>query len=80
MDQSEQLKKFSTAELIEELRRRKAELDAGISMLAGDADGPRNSRMSQAKAAYWREWHEFKESHPDATVEQWRRAQKRTKK
>lgn len=78
MDRIEQLKAFTTSELIEELRRRKAELDAGISSLTGSAGQAKNSRMSEAKAAYWQEWHQYKAAHPEATVEQWRRAHKRS--
>ena len=80
MDRVDQLKAFTTAELIEELRRRKEELEAGISLLTGSATPVRNSKMSEAKAAYWQAWHEYKAAHPDATVEQWRRAQKRSTK
>jgi hypothetical protein len=81
MDRMGQLKMYSIAELVGELKRRKDELDSALAMFAGPGSTTiRNSRMSEAKARYWAEWHEYKATHPDATVEQWRRSQKRSAK
>lgn len=80
MDRLQHLQTYTVQELVSELRRRIAELDEARALLAGTESGPKNSRMSQAKAEYWREWREYKAAHPDATVEQWRRAQKRNAK
>lgn len=78
MDRLTQLQSYTVRELVDELKRRIAELDEARALLAGTEDVPKNSRMSQAKAEYWRGWREYKAAHPDATVEQWRRAQKRS--
>jgi hypothetical protein len=81
MDRQEQLKSYSTAELVAELRRRKEELESGIALLAEPRDSSaRNSKMSAAKAEYWKPWHDYKRSNPDATLAEWRRALKRGKK
>jgi hypothetical protein len=80
MDRLTQLQSYTVRELVDELKRRIAELDEARALLAGTEDGPKNSKMSQAKAEYWRDWRRYKAEHPDATVEQWRRAQKRNAK
>lgn len=80
MDRLEQLKSYTVPELVAELRRRIAELDEARTLLALTGDPGKKSRMSEAKAAYWRGWHEYRAAHPDATVDEWRRSQKRTTK
>lgn len=81
MDRLKQLESYTVRELVDELKRRKDELDAALAIITGTGDSPvKNSRMSEAKAAYWKEWHEFKKTHPDSTVDQWRRSQKRGSK
>lgn len=79
MDRLAQLQTYSVRELVDELKRRKDELDSALAMFAGPgAQTVRNSKMSEAKAAYWRGWHEYRAAHPDATVTDWRRSRKRT--
>jgi len=79
MDRLKQLEAYTDRELVDELKRRIAILDEARALLGGSV-GPtaKNPKMSEAKAAYWREWREYKAAHPDATLEQWRRAQKRS--
>jgi len=79
MDRLTQLQSYTVRELVDELKRRIAELDEARALLAG-TEPVKHSRMSEAKAEYWRGWREYKVAHPDATVEQWRRAQKRNAK
>ena len=74
------LESYSVRELTDELRRRIAELDEARALLAGTSTSGqpvRNSKMSEAKAAYWAAWHEYRAAHPDATVAQWRKTQKK---
>jgi hypothetical protein len=80
MDRQKQLESFTTDELATELKRRFAEMDRHRAELFGAPSGTsaKNPRMSEAKAAYWQEWREYKAAHPDATLEQWRRSQKRS--
>lgn len=80
VDRLEQLKNYTLPELVAEVKRRIAEADAARAVIGGTGKRAKYSKMSEAKAEYWREWHEYKESHPDSTVEQWRRAQKRSKR
>jgi hypothetical protein len=80
MDRLQQLQSYSVKELVDELRRRITELDEARALLALAGDPGKKSRMSEAKAAYWQGWHEYKAAHPDATVDEWRRSQRRTTK
>ena len=76
-DRQKQLESFTVGELVGELQRRKAELDEALALLAlpgANSDEAKNPRMSEAKAAYWQEWHEYKATHPDATVAEWRKS------
>ena len=78
MDRLKQLETYTVRELVDELKRRIDELDEARALLAATSDqAVRNSRMSEAKSAYWKEWHKYKAANPDAKVEQWRRSQKR---
>jgi hypothetical protein len=78
MDRLEQLKSYSVRELVDELKRRKAELDEAVAEFSGSGRATAvNPRMSEAKAEYWRGWHVYKAHHPDASVSEWRRTQKR---
>lgn len=75
MDRLKQLEAYSTRELIDELMRRKGELDSGMAILAeSNRRGVKYSRKSAAKAAYWKDWHDYKGAHPAATLKQWRRS------
>jgi hypothetical protein len=77
-DRQKLLQSFTFEELVAEVRRRMAEVDKARELLAGSSgQAPKNTRMSQAALEKWKGWHAYKEQHPDATVEQWRRAQKR---
>jgi CHAD domain-containing protein len=80
MDRLAQLKNYSLSELVAEVKRRIAEADTARAVILGPVLMRSHPKMSEAKAAYWRAWHEYKVTHPDARVEQWRRAQKRAKK
>jgi hypothetical protein len=76
-DRQKQLEGFTVGELVGELQRRKAELDEALGLLAlpgADKDEAKNPRMSEAKAAYWQEWHEYKAAYPHATVAGWRKS------
>ena len=77
MDRIEQLRTYTVQELVGELKRRKDELDSALSLFVTTGAQVRNPRKSEAKAAYWREWHEYHAAHPDATVGDWRKAKKR---
>ena len=79
MDRVERLREYTDTELLEELNRRIEEYQAKMEAIRAGMSPGKYFAKSQAKAAYWRGWHEFKQAHPDATVEQWRRAQKRKK-
>jgi hypothetical protein len=82
-DRLKVLESYTVAELVGELKRRMAELDEAKALLGGPRtpkDGAKNPAMSEAKAKYWAGWHEYRALHPDATVGEWRKAQKRTKK
>lgn len=79
-DRQKQLESFTDRELVDELKRRFAVLDEARALFGATATGAKNPRMSEAKAAYWRQWHDYKAAHPDATLEQWRRSQKRSTK
>lgn len=69
---------YSVRELVEELKRRKDEIDDALALFAAPTDSaPRYARKSEAKAAYWAEWHEYKAANPNATLERWRKARKR---
>jgi hypothetical protein len=52
-------------------------LDSALAVFATPGAQIKNPRKSEAKAAYWREWHEYLAAHPAATVEDWRKAKKR---
>lgn len=78
MDRLERLREYTDTELLEELNRRIAEYQGKVDRIRATMS-PAPGKFfakSQAKTEYWREWHEYKAAHPDATVEQWRRAQK----
>ena len=78
MDRLAQLQTYTVRELVDELKRRKSELDSALATFAGSgSQNVSNPRMSEAKATYWRGWHEYKAAHSDATVEDWRRSRKR---
>ena len=78
MDRLQQLQAYSDAELLAEINRRRTEaLERARALSLGSLDQPRYSRKSEAKARYWAEWREYKAKHPDATLQQWRRSQKR---
>ena len=77
VDRQKQLGSFTVGELVAELQRRKAELDEALALLTlpgADGDEAKNPRMSEAKAAYWAEWHQYRAAHPDATVAEWRKS------
>jgi hypothetical protein len=78
MDRQKQLEAFTDRELVDELRRRFAVLDEARALLTCAVGTVKNPRMSEAKAAYWAAWHEYKTTHPDATREQWERSKKRS--
>ena len=80
MERQKLLESFTDRELVDELKRRFAVMDEARALFGGlSTTGAKNPKMSEAKAAYWREWHEYKAAHPDASLEQWRRSQKRRK-
>jgi hypothetical protein len=67
---------YTVRELVDELKRRKDELDDAFAVTGGTSnDTPKNTRMSKAKTAYWKAWHAYKEQHPDATIAERRKAQ-----
>lgn len=77
-DRLKALATYSIRELVDELKRRKDEIDDALSVFSGPpANGPKYTRKSESKAAYWAAWHAYKEQHPSATVAEWRKAQKR---
>jgi hypothetical protein len=79
-DRQKFLESLSNEELFEEVRKRITQIDRLRAALVEARDQAiRNPAMSAAKEAYWREWHQFKERNPDASLEQWRRLQKRKK-
>lgn len=81
MNREEQLRGFTDEELLDELNRRIEESRKRMQTLSRGLGEPgKFFAKSQAKAKYWAEWHEYKAAHPDATVEQWRRSQKRSAK
>lgn len=75
-DRLKALEAYTVRELVDELKRRKDELDDALSAIGSRSDA-KNTRMSEAKAAYWRGWHAYRSEHPNATVAEWRKAQKR---
>lgn len=80
MDRLKLLGEYTVGELVDELKRRKDELDGALASIPGPSgNAPKNTRMSQAKAAYWKAWHSYKGQHPNATVAEWRKAKKRGK-
>ena len=82
-DRLKQLETYTTRELIEELRRRITELDEARALLGPSpsvASATKNPKISTAKAKYWFAWHEYKNTHPNATVTDWRKAQKQPRK
>lgn len=72
-NRQKQLEAFTDDELVSEIKRRFALLSGAL----GPVGSAKNPRMSEAKAAYWAAWHEYKATHPDATREQWERSKKR---
>lgn len=81
MDRLKQLETYSTPELIAELRRRMDELDEARALLGGSGTGSvKNPAMSSAKAAYWKAWHQYRAAHPAATVAEWRKGQKASRR
>ena len=85
MPRSKQLESYSTAELVQELKRRFAEVENAKALLAGqETHGLRSvtgkdPKRSASKAAYWKDWHAYKAKHPTATVELWRAHQRKGK-
>lgn len=80
MDRSELLKSF-TDKLLDELNRRVQEYQGKMEIRPGMSPAPGSYfKKSQAKADYWRGWHEYKATHPNATVAEWRRRRKRSLK
>jgi hypothetical protein len=82
MENKNKLESFSTTELVNELRRRIAELDEARALLsgAGASSSTKNPRISASKAEYWAAWHSYKSAHPGATVTEWRKSQKAQRK
>lgn len=82
MEHTKQLEGFTTRELVEELRRRIAELDEARALLsgAGQASTPKNLKISSAKSEYWRAWHQYRAVHPSASVAEWRKSLKSPKR
>jgi hypothetical protein len=53
----------------------------GVSTVSGvDRAGTKNPNQSKAKADYWKPWHGYKAAHPNATVDEWRKQQKKAEK
>lgn len=79
MDRLRALESYTDDELLDEINRRRREaLQRAEKLALGTGDGSgKYARKSEAKATYWREWHAYKEQHPDATVAAWRKAQRR---
>jgi len=73
------LESFTTMELVQELKRRLDELDQARALLLGSSAqvSGKNPRLSGAKAAYWKDWHDYKAQHLNATVEEWRKSQRK---
>jgi hypothetical protein len=81
MNREEQLRNFAAEELLDEINRRIEESRKRMQALTRGLGEPgRFFAKSQAKARYWQGWHDYKANHPDATVAEWRRAQRRNKK
>ena len=86
MDKAGKLESFPTEELIAELERRFAELDRARSRFAtlvgvlASSSTVTHPAVSRAKAEYWAAWHQYKATHPDATVTEWRKVQKHTQR
>jgi len=87
MNRLKQLQIFTTRELADELKRRMDELEEARSVLdrftAVNPPGTSSRRSSgtypgksAAKAEYWNGWHTYKASHPDASVDEWRKWEK----
>ena len=82
VDRIERLREYTDTELLEELNRRLVEYQDRMDAIR-DGMSPAPGKYfakSQAKAEYWKPWHQFKAAHPDATLAEWRRALKRSKK
>jgi hypothetical protein len=81
MNREEQLRSFTDEELLEEINRRVEESRKRMQALTRGLGEPgKFFAKAQAKARYWAPWHEYRAAHPDATVAEWRRAQKRSSK
>jgi len=80
MDRLKALESYTDDELLAEIQRRRLEAQQRLSRLSLASDDGRSILKSQAKAAYWSSWHQYKAQHPDATVDVWRKAQKRGKR
>jgi ribosomal protein L29 len=81
MDRTEQLRSYSVRELVDELKRRKAELDGAVAEFTTAAGASaKNPRMSEAKAEYWRAWRAYKAQHPNASASEWRKSLKKGKR
>jgi hypothetical protein len=77
------LESYTDDELLSEMQRRRAEAQQRVNKLSaitGEKTVAKNPRMSAAKALYWSAWHEYRSSYPDASLEDWRKAQKRKAK
>jgi hypothetical protein len=78
-----QLHSIATDEIVEELKRRIAEIDeakATLASLAGEADSTapaKNPNVSRAKEVYWRRRREWLAANPGKTVEDFNRQNKR---
>ena len=85
MDTSKRdLETVSTRELVEELNRRITKLESARALLLeavpSGSSPAKNPRISGAKAKYWQGWHDYQAAHPDATVAEWRKSLKPTRK
>ena len=87
MDRSEAqrlelLKSFTDHELLDELNRRIHEYQGKMQAIMAGMSPPPGTffKKSQAKAEYWRGWHDYKAAHPNVTVADWRKSRKRSLK
>lgn len=80
LDRIAALAGYTDDELLAEVQRRRVEAQLRLDRLSVATGGPvKMPGKSIAKRAYWAAWREYKAEHPNATVEAWRRAAKRTR-
>ena len=77
-DRPKVLADYTDDELLAEIQRRRDEAQRRIDKLSLASElGNKFVKKSEAKRLYWEAWHEYRAVHPNATLAEWRKSQKR---